>query len=108
MNIERFRPGDTDLSVLVARVGEMTGALLTGEDPSTRSPLEARRWVSVYSELIRVVGEMIGLTRMPGHGDESGRYGRATPTEVLKLQVDLDRFTRRLKFWEGRLAELHQ
>jgi hypothetical protein len=80
--------------------------LLVGEDPATKSRVEATRWVRVYSDLLRAKDSLMA--------DLEASMARSRPEASLELgQVDggifvaqRARYERRLAFWEQREGEL--
>lgn len=79
---------------------------IAGENPESESLEEARRWVGVYSHLVKLEQELMDLmaamiTKMP---DEARREAEQTNLPVLASQAE--RFRHRLYFWSRRRAEL--
>lgn len=79
---------------------------IEGENPESNSLEEARRWVSVYSHLVKLEQELMDLmasmiTRMP---DEARREAEQTNLPVLASQAE--RFRHRLDYWSKRRSEL--
>jgi hypothetical protein len=79
---------------------------IQGENPESDSLEDARRWVSVYSHLVKLEQELMDLmasmiTNMPG---EAQREAEQTNLPVLASQVE--RFRHRLSYWSKRRAEL--
>jgi len=75
---------------------------ISGEDPATDSLEEARRWVTVYSHLVKLETELLDvlagtIAKMPS---EAQREAEQTNLPVLASQVE--RFRHRLEYWVGR------
>lgn len=79
---------------------------LDGENPDTDSLNEARRWVSVYSHLVKLEQELLDLMAgmIPKMPDEAQKEAEATNLPVLAAQIE--RFQHRLEFWSRRRTEL--
>jgi hypothetical protein len=81
---------------------------IAGEDPESDSLEDARRWVTVYSHLVKLEQELLDLmagmiTRMP---DEARKEAEETNLPVLASQIE--RFRHRLDFWSRRRGELEE
>lgn len=81
---------------------------IVGEDPETDSLAEARRWITVYSHLLKLEQELLDvlaetIPRMPG---EAQREAEAANLPVLASHVE--RFKHRLEFWVGRRRVLEE
>jgi hypothetical protein len=79
---------------------------ILGENPESDSLEEARRWVSVYSHLVKLEQDLLDvlagmIPTMPG---EAQREAEQINLPVLASQVE--RFRHRLEFWSKRRAEL--
>ena len=79
---------------------------IIGEDPTTDSLREARRWVTVYSHLITLEQELLDvlagtISKMPS---EAQREAERTNLPVLASQVE--RFRHRLEYWIERRTQL--
>ena len=81
---------------------------LEGENTTSDSLVEARRWVSVYSHLVKLEQDLLDLMAgmIPKMPDEAQREAEETNLPVLASQVE--RFRHRLDFWSKRRAELEQ
>jgi hypothetical protein len=80
--------------------------LLEGEDPKTPYLDDATHWVTVYTELLGVKRELVGvseahLPEMP----EEARHEVAS-TDLVVLHAEMKRFSRRLEFWRQRCVQL--
>lgn len=84
-------------------------ALLEGEDPLSPHLEDAEHWVNVYRELIAFKRSLLDATH-----DETAQLEHAesrqeaTSVDGTILRAELERFRRRLAFWEERRAELAQ
>ncbi len=80
--------------------------LLEGEDPNTTYLDDATHWVTVYSELLAVKRELVGVSesRLPNMPKEA-RHEVAT-TDLVVLDAEMKRFSKRLTFWHERCVEL--
>jgi hypothetical protein len=79
---------------------------ILGEDPESDSLEEARRWVSVYSHLVKLEQDLLDVLAgmIPTMPDEAQMEAEQTNLPVLASQVE--RFRHRLEFWSKRRAEL--
>jgi hypothetical protein len=82
--------------------------LARGEDPATSSPREARRWISVYTELVEMETTLIKSlkARIQSMSDEARQI--TEQTNLPELEKDADRFRSRLAFWRQRLAQIER
>lgn len=81
---------------------------IEGENPDSDSVEEARRWVAVYSHLVKLEQDLMDLmasmiANMPG---EAQKEAEQTNLPVLASQVE--RFRHRLSYWSKRRAELEE
>lgn len=81
--------------------------LLPGEDPASPYPDDAQKWVEVYEELLRFKKRLLGVAEetLSELHDKPARR-EVVDTDRIVLQAEVDRFQRRLSFWQRRLAEL--
>jgi hypothetical protein len=80
--------------------------LLDGEDPHTPYLEDAAHWVVVYDELLGVKRDLLGVSegRLPELEQEARReIGR---TDLVVLDAEMKRFSRRLAYWRQRCVEL--
>ena len=79
---------------------------LRGEDPRSDSLAEARRWIAVYSHLVRLEQELFDLLAkmIPTMPKEAQHEAEETNLPVLASQVE--RFRHRLDYWVKREREL--
>jgi hypothetical protein len=80
--------------------------LLEGEDPKTPYLDDATHWVTVYTELLGVKRELVGVTeaQLPEMLVEARR--EVASTDLVVLEAEMKRFSRRLEFWRQRCLEL--
>ena len=77
-----------------------------GEHPSSASHQEAKRWVSVYAELLAMETTVIGSVRA-ALCDMSSDARRITEmTNLPQMENDVEHFRTRLALWRDRLAQL--
>jgi hypothetical protein len=95
--------------------GEAAGAVwegadlerpLLGENPESDSLEDARRWVSVYSHLVKLEQDLLDVLAgmIPSMPGEAQMEAQQTNLPVLASQVE--RFRHRLEFWSRRRTEL--
>ncbi|MBO0684478.1 MAG: hypothetical protein J2P45_15075 [Candidatus Dormibacteraeota bacterium] len=80
--------------------------LLQGEPADTVYEDDARLWIQVYLELIEYKRRLLSTTQetlatMP----EGPARREVAETDLVILQSEVSRFTRRLEFWKRRLSE---
>lgn len=82
------------------------GYRLTGENPSTATLEDARRWAGTYDTLIEFKRELLDLChRFAGQsGQEVARAIRET--DVILLEMQISRFELRRDFWKLRATEM--
>src|SRR5579872_5199553 len=111
----RDTASDEEQNAFMASRKEAVGAVwegadldrpIKGEDPETDSLEEARRWVSVYSHLVKLEQELLDLmaSMIPAMPDEARREAELTNLPVLASQVE--RFRHRLDYWTKRKEAL--
>lgn len=80
--------------------------LLVGENPDTTYLDDAAHWVTVYSELLAVKRDLLATSEEHlGSMDADGRQEVAS-TDLVVLDTEMKRFSRRLEFWRERCREL--
>ena len=79
--------------------------LLPGEEPGSELVADAKHWIEVYSQLRQTKRQLIGNLKdmMEHQSQEAQDELQRADVRVLELQVE--RFERRLAFWQGKLAE---
>lgn len=80
--------------------------LLEGEDPKTQYLDDATHWVTVYTELLAVKRELVGVSEahLPDMAEEARR--EVASTDLVVLNAEMKRFSRRLEFWRQRCLDL--
>lgn len=80
--------------------------LLDGEDPKTPYLDDATHWVTVYTELLGVKRELVAVSEahLPDMADEARK--EVANTDLVVLDAEMKRFSRRLEFWRLRCVEL--
>ncbi|MDQ6742111.1 MAG: hypothetical protein M3Z97_04290 [Candidatus Dormibacteraeota bacterium] len=81
--------------------------LLPGEDPASPYPDDAQKWVEVYDELLRFKNRLLDVAEetLSDMHDEPARR-EVVETDRIVLRAEVDRFHKRLSYWQHRLAEL--
>lgn len=77
-----------------------------GEHPASASHQEAKRWVSVYAELLAMETTIIGSVRAALRDMSTEARHITEMTNLPQLENDIDHFRTRLALWRDRLAEL--
>ena len=80
--------------------------LLEGEDPRTTYLDDATHWVTVYSELLAVKRDLLGVTEASLEGMQPEGRRELASTDLVVLDTEMKRFARRLEFWRGRCVAL--
>jgi DNA-binding response OmpR family regulator len=80
--------------------------LLEGENPMTMYKQDARHWIAVYRQMISFKDEL--LTRIRAQVGTLPPQGRRDVMEndVSIIEIQLDRYRRRIEFWYARQWEL--
>jgi len=80
--------------------------LLEGEDPKTPYLDDATHWVTVYTELLAVKRELVEVSEahLPDMAEEARR--EVASTDLVVLDAEMKRFSRRLEFWRQRCLDL--
>ncbi len=81
---------------------------ILGENPDSESLEDARRWVTVYSYLVKLEEELLDMLAgaIPNMPDAAQREAEQTNLPVLASQVE--RFRHRRDYWIHRKTELEQ
>jgi hypothetical protein len=81
--------------------------LLPGEDPTSPYPDDADKWIEVYQELLVFKRRLLGVAEeaLEGLEDKPARR-EVIDTDRIVLEAEVNRFERRLEFWEKRRQEL--
>lgn len=80
--------------------------LLEGENSHTPYLEDATHWVTVYSELLGVKRDLVGVSesRLPELSAEARQ--EVASTDLVVLDEEMKRFSRRLSYWRERCVEL--
>ena len=82
-------------------------ALLDGEDPDSRHLDDAEHWIAVYTELIAFKETVLTSTAEEmADMEHAEARSEAKHVDVKVLRAELDRFRKRLIFWQQRHIEL--
>ena len=81
---------------------------ILGENPESESLEDARRWVTVYSYLVKLEEELLDILAgaIPKMPSAAQREAEQTNLPVLASQVE--RFRHRLDYWVKRRTDLEQ
>jgi hypothetical protein len=81
--------------------------LLPGEDPASPYADDAQKWVEVYDELLRFKNRLLAVAEetLSELHDKPARK-EVVETDRIVLRAEVDRFHKRLSFWQRRLSEL--
>jgi hypothetical protein len=92
--------------IVAARKGADPNRPIDGEDPGAQSPDVARRWLRAYAELESLEVELLDLLAFrTAQMSEDARH-EAAETNFPVLVSQLDRFHKRLDFWQQRKREV--
>ena len=80
--------------------------LLDGEDPNTTYLDDASHWVTVYKELIAVKRDLLKVSEDHLEGMQAESRKEVSSTDLVVLDSEMRRFSRRLEFWRQRCVEL--
>jgi hypothetical protein len=83
--------------------------LLPGEDPASPYPDDAQKWIEVYDELLRFKNRLLDVAEdtIKDLHDKPARK-EVIDTDRIVLRAEVERFHRRLSFWQRRLSELNE
>lgn len=77
--------------------------VLPHEDVATTKPAEARRWVRIYAELVSFKNRLLQTAhKQLGDVTEDAARREAEDTDVVLLEAEHRRLSRRLQFWKRR------
>ncbi len=81
-------------------------ALLEGEDPTSTNLDDIDHWISAYRELIAFKENLLnqGKSEIAEMSNPDSRQ-EASEVDITILGAELDRFRRRLAYWERRQGE---
>ncbi len=80
--------------------------LLEGEDPATAYLEDATHWVTVYDELLGVKRDLLGVSEGSLPRLEAEARREIARTDLVVLDAEMKRFSRRLAYWRQRCVEL--
>jgi hypothetical protein len=84
-------------------------ALLEGEDPTSTLTEDAEHWISVYRELISYKESLLDTSaEQMDDLKHVESMGEVSEIDGVILAAELERFRRRLSFWQERLDELRR
>ena len=89
-----------------ARKGADPNRPIDGEDPSAQSPVVVRRWLRTYAELESLEMELLDLLAFRAAQMSEDARHEAGETNFPVLVSQLDRFHKRLDFWQQRKREM--
>jgi hypothetical protein len=75
-------------------------------EPADADAAEAKRWISVYEELIRFEGGLLSVTRERMEELSEVARREAQASNIAALEDDCNRYKSRLEIWRRRLTEL--
>ncbi|HKW06160.1 MAG TPA: hypothetical protein VJS19_01180 [Candidatus Dormibacteraeota bacterium] len=82
------------------------GYRLEGENPSTATLADARRWTETYDRLIAFKRDLLELCHRFAEQSEPMVARAIRDTDIILLEVQISRFEQKRDFWKLRLAEL--
>ena len=102
------RPGDApDADEAAERAVDET-ALLDGEDPRSTHPEDVTHWIDAYTELIAFKEGLLNKSRSEISAMENPNARKeADAVDVTILVAEMDRYQKRLRFWNRRREDLH-
>lgn len=80
--------------------------LRTSEEPATRSPAEARRWVAFYEDLLGYEEAVVQRMRELQEAARPPLKEAIQQSNIQPLEALMSDFRERLDFWRRRAAEL--
>ena len=82
------------------------GYRLEGENVSTATFGDARRWSDTYDKLIRFKRELLDLCHRFAEQSEPAVARAIRDTDIILLEVQISRFEQKRDFWKLRATEL--
>lgn len=80
--------------------------LLEGENPATPYLEDAVHWVTVYSELLSVKRDLVGVSEQALPDLPKEAREELANTDLVVLDAEMKRFSSRLAYWRQRCVEL--
>jgi hypothetical protein len=94
---------------VAARTAVDPDALLDGEDPRTKRQDDVRHWITAYTELVDYKERLLATSARDRSTMETEAARQETAeVDIPILRTELDRYRRRLQFWQKRSSELGQ
>lgn len=87
------------------RLGD-PGYRLPGENPSTATLDQARRWVETYDKLIKFKRELLDKCDRYAEQSEPEVARAIRETDMILLEVQISRFQQKRDYWKIRATEL--
>lgn len=82
------------------------GYRIAGENPSTATVDDARRWAETYEKLINFKRELLELCHKFAEQSEPDVARAIRDTDVIVLEMQISRFQQRRDYWQIRATEL--
>jgi DNA-binding response OmpR family regulator len=83
-----------------------TDKLLEGENPATTYNQDARHWIAVYRQMIAFKDQLLGRMRAQVEALPPAARQDVIDNQVRVLELQLNRYQRRIDFWYARQWEL--
>ena len=83
-----------------------TDKLLEGENPATTYNQDARHWIAVYRQMIAFKDQLLGRMRAQVGALPPAARQDVIDNDVRVLELQLNRYQRRIDFWYARQWEL--
>ncbi len=83
-----------------------TDKLLEGENPETTYNQDARHWIAVYRQMITFKDQLLDRMRVRVEALPPAARQDVIDNDVSVLELQLNRYQRRIEFWYGRQWEL--
>ena len=83
-----------------------TDKLLEGENPATTYNQDARHWIAVYRQMIAFKDQLLGRMRSRVDALPPAARQDVIDNDVRVLELQLNRYQRRIDFWYARQWEL--
>lgn len=78
--------------------------LLPGEDPRSDAPADAAHWIEVYSQLRKTKQQLVANLKAAMEKQSAEVRAELEASDLRMLELQIQRFERRLAFWHGRLG----
>jgi hypothetical protein len=90
----------------VRRMAADPDRLLPGEQTGTSNREDVAHWINVYTELQSTKRQLIANLRDMMARQTQAAQDELERADVRLLELQVERFDRRLAFWKARMAEL--